>query len=568
MVRRAVPGREGNDEEAGLTALIEAPLLRDLGFILIGATVVVLVARLIRIPSIVAYILAGLALGPLSGLVEISRTMDLIAEVGIILLLFLVGLELSLEKIREVGGVALGAAAAQMAVTGGAVAAIAWAFGLSGSDILFLGVALTFSSTVVVVKLLDQLRALDARHGRIAVGILLVQDLVVVIVLTFVAGLGGGVELEVFPVLRNLGGAFGGMSLLLGAAALLSWTVLPRMFRWVARSQPALLTWSLAWCFLLVLASYRMELSLELGAFIAGVALAQLPYNHDLRRRVHPLMNFFVAVFFVSLGIQMELGASLSAWPLVLTLTLVTLLAKPPLVAWLVRYLGEPPRVALRAGITLGQTSEFSFILAALALANGLIDEVMLSIVGAVGLLTMGASSFSIIRGNRLVDWIEERGLIPFLTGGGPQGAEMEPQAEKAGLRDHVIVVGMNSLGRRIVEFLHGQSHPVLAIDTDPAKLHGLPCHTLLGNAEYLSVLEEARIHEAHLLVSALHIEDVNRLMAYRASRSGIRSVIHAYDQSVERELEGLGVAHLLNSRAAGVDRMTEELRREGVFGE
>lgn len=544
----------------------EPPLLQDLGIILLAATAMALAAKLIRVPSIVAYIVTGLVLGPALELVEISHSMELIAEVGIILLLFLVGLELSLEKIKEVGGVALGAGMAQMAITGGGVAVIAWAFGLSGGDILFLGVALTFSSTVVVVKLLDQLKALDSRHGRIAVGILLVQDLVVVIVLTFVAGLAGGEELETLNVLADLGFAFGGMAILLAGAALLSWRGLPGIFAWIARSQSALLTFSLSWCFLLVLGSETMDLSVELGAFIAGVALAQLPYNHDLRRRVHPLMNFFVAVFFVTLGIQMELGSALRAWPLVLALVLFTLLLKPPLIAWLARTMGEPPKVALRAGLTLGQTSEFSFILGALALSNQLIDPGMLSIVGAVGLVTMAASAFSIMRGNSLVDWFEKRDLVRFLTGRSGRGTKLHGD-EDSGLEEHVIVVGMNSLGRGIVHFLHDRGEPVLAIDTDPDKLQDLPCSILLGNAEYLSVLEEAGIHRARLLISALHIEEINRLLGYRAHRFGIPSVIHAHDAATEQELSGLNVNHLLNSRRAGVERMTEELQSEGVFG-
>lgn len=561
--------------------MMEQLLLEDLGLVLVAGTAVAILAKLIRVPSIVAFILAGLLLGPVFGLVEMSHTMELIAEVGIILLLFLVGLELSLKKIKDIGGVALGAGLSQMAITGAAVAGIAWAFGMSGGDILFLGVALTFSSTVVVVKLLDQLRALDARHGRIAVGILLVQDLVVVIVLTFVAGLSGGQELETLDMIRDLGLAFAGMGLLLAAASFATWKLLPRMFDWIAPSQSALITWSLAWCFLLVLASYLMNLSVELGAFIAGVALAQLPYNHDLRRRVRPLMNFFVAVFFVTLGVQMELGAAVAAWPLVTALVLFTLLLKPPLIAWLARGLEEPPRVALRSGLTLGQTSEFSFILAALALSNELIDQTLLSIVGAVGLLTMGLSSFSIIRGNRLVDWFESKGLVPIFTGGQPQGVALggtsggaspeggdeEEDEEASGLRDHVIVVGMNSLGRRIVEILHEKGESVLAIDTDPAKLRGLPCRTLFGNAEYQSVLDESKFERAKLVVSALHIEDVNRLLAYRAGRQGIPSMIHAYEAAVEGELEAIEGAHLLNSRAAGVDLMIEELQEEGLFG-
>ncbi len=548
--------------------MTESLLLRDLGAILLAATAVALLARTAGVPSIVAYILAGLVLGPVAGVVEVGPTMELIAEVGIILLLFLVGLELSLEKIREVGGLAVGAGLAQVAITGGSVAAIAWAFGLSGGEILFLGVALTFSSTVVVVKLLDQLRALNERHGRIAVGILLVQDLVVVVVLTFVAGLTGGSEPDTAELLLGLGRAFAGMGVILGAAAVLAWKVLPGLFHWIARSQTALLTWSLAWCFLLVWASYRLELSVELGAFIAGVALAQLPYRHDLRRRVHPLMNFFVAIFFVTLGIQMELGAAAAAWGLVAALTAFTLVAKPVVVGWLVTALGEPPRIALRAGVTLGQTSEFSFILAALAFSNGLVGESLLSIVAAVGLVTMGVSSISMLNGNRLVGWLETRGALPLLTGGRSRHAPLDARSpEESHRRDHVIVVGMNSLGRRIVQYVHDRGESVLAVDTDPAKLRDLPCGVLLGNAEYLSVLEEAGLGDAKLLVSALQIEDVNRLLAYRASRFGVPSVIHAYDQTTEQELERLDVAHLVNSRAAGVERMTRQLRDEGVFG-
>lgn len=547
---------------------MDEAILRDLGTMLVGATGVVLLARMIRIPSIVAYILAGLVLGPAAGLVAVSGSVELISEVGIILLLFIVGLELSLDKIREVGGIALIAGAAQLLLTGAGLAAITWAFGRPPSEVLFLAVALTFSSTVVVVKLLDQLDALDARHGRIAVGILLVQDLAVVIVLTFVGGLGGGVESGAGRMLLDLLGAFGGMATLLGAAALISSWLLPPLFARIASSQETVLVWSLAWCFLLVSGAELLGLSLELGAFIAGVTLAQLPYSHDLRRRTHPLMNFFVAIFFVTLGIHMELGAALDVWPLVLALTGFTLLVKPPLVGWLTRLAGERPRVALRAGLTLGQTSEFSFILAALALSQGLIPEDLLAVVAAVGLFTMGLSSISILNGNRLVEWIERRGLLPLLCGRAATGAPLADGEPGHELRDHIVVVGMNSLGRRIVSTLSEMGERVVAIDTDPEKLARLPCSTVLGNAEYLSVLEEAGLPAARMLVSALRIEDVNRMLAYRAHVMGVTAVIHAYDRISEQELERIGVAYLLSSRAAGIHKIAEALREEGVFGE
>lgn len=558
--------------------MTDVEILRDLGFILVGATALALFARVLRIPSILGYIAAGLLLGPGFGLLDVSHSVEIISEVGIILLLFLVGLELSIAKIREVGKVAFAVGGAQMAVTGLVVAAISWAFGLSGGQILFLGVALTFSSTVVVVKLLDQLRSLDTRHGRIAVGILLVQDLAVVLVLTVVAGLAGGTEPTPSELARDLGGAFGGTVLLLMAAVAAARWLLPPIFRWVAGQQQALFIFALSTCFVFVVLSEWLHLSLEMGAFLAGVSLAQLPYNHDLRRRVHPLMNFFVAVFFVSLGIQMELGAALEAWDLVLVLVAFTLFIKPVLIAHLVRLMGERPRMAMRSGLTLGQTSEFSFILGALALSNGLIEPALLSIVGAVGLLTMGISSFSVMNGNSIVEAMEARGLLRYLAGAGGDGPPL-PTGDNAGNdgeagddpegdaeRAPTLVVGMNALGRAVVEKLAERGHKVVAIDTDPEKLEGLGVRTVLGNAEYMSVLEEAGISSCGLLVSTLQIEDVNRLLAYRARKLGIPSVIHVFDRGIEEELRGLDVAHLLNSRAAGVRRLLEELSDRGVF--
>ncbi len=544
-------------------------ILQDLGLILLSATLVVLLARHAHVPSIVAYLLAGLVLGPGLGVIPVSESVDLISEAGIILLLFVVGLELSIEKIREVGRVALTVGGLQIAVTGLMLALILWGFGLSTSQTVFLAVGLTFSSTVVVVKLLDQLDALDSRHGRLAVGILLIQDLAVLVVLTFVAGLSGEAGLEPAAVLWGVARAFIGMGILLVSAALASRYVLPRLFYLAASSQEILLVGSLAWCFSVVLGSDLLGLSLELGGFIAGVSLAQLPHSHDLRRRVHPLMNFFVAVFFVSLGVHMELEAAASAWPLVSVLVLFTVIVKPSLVGWLLRARGERPRIALRVGITLGQTSEFSFILAALALSNGLIDDDLVSIAGAVGLVTMALSPFAIVSGNRIVEWIARIGALPLFCGGTAEGPTLDDEeAVLAGRPEgHVIVIGMNSLGRRIVQMLAQRGTATLAVDTDPGKLEGLPCRTLVGNAEYVSLLQEAGFWSANLIVSALRIEHVNRLLAYRARSAGVPSVIHAYDQASEMEIAEVGVTHLMNSRAAGVEKIIEELQKLGVFG-
>jgi Kef-type K+ transport system membrane component KefB len=280
------------------SSTLELGILGELGAIVVAAAACVFVARLLNIPSIIAYILAGLLLGPVFGLISVSKGVEIISEIGIALLLFLVGLELSLDKIRDVGKVAVIAGIGQVVFTAAGGLVFCLVLGFDVIESLFIATALTFSSTVVVVKLLDQKGDLNATYGRIAVGIFLVQDMVVIVALTLLSGIGrsGGIEgLSGREVLEGIGAAAGGMFVLLAIAAGAARWVLPRIFRWIASSQETLLIWSLTLCFLFVLAAEALKISVEIGAFLAGISLAQLPYHQDMRRRVHPLMNFFIA---------------------------------------------------------------------------------------------------------------------------------------------------------------------------------------------------------------------------------------------------------------------------------
>jgi Kef-type K+ transport system membrane component KefB len=544
--------------------VFELPIVRDLGLIVVAGAFCLIIGQRLRTPSIVAYIVAGLLLGPVTGLIAASEAVDLIAEVGIALLLFLVGLELSLARIRDVGKVAVVAGIGQVIFTaaGGLGLALLLGFGLMES--IFIATALTFSSTVVVVKLLDQKGELNALYGRIAVGIFLVQDLVVIVILTFLAGLGEADQLQAGEMAGGLAVAFGGMGALLAVALLSARYLLPRLFSLVAGAPEPLFIWSLCWCFLFVLGAEAMNLSLEIGAFLAGVSLAQLPYNHEFQRRVHPLMNFFIAVFFVSLGIQMQMGAALSHLASASALSLFVLIGNPLIFMLIITRLGYGERTAFLTSVTVAQISEFSFIFAAVGMAAGLIGPEILSLVTVVGLITIGISSYMILYNHELYAWTRRTGLLRPFHGAGGGGEEPEAAEE---LRGHVIVVGMNHMGRRIAEELTERGETVLAIDTDPRKLRGLDSQTLLGNAEYPAVLEEAGLDNARLLVSALQIEATNNLLAYRARDAGIPVSIHAFDQSVLAGLERLGADHLIRSKNVGIRRIADKLREMGVLG-
>jgi Kef-type K+ transport system membrane component KefB len=541
--------------------LADVFLLRSLGFILVAAAVMVVLAGRLRVPSIVAYIVAGLLLGPVTGLLTVGDAIHLIAEVGIALLLFLVGLELSLPKIRDVGRVAVLAGLGQVVFTAAGGLGISLLLGFTFMQSLFLAIALTFSSTVVVVKLLDQKKEIDALYGRIAVGIFLVQDLVVIVALTFLAGLGDADALNPAQVGVGLAKAFGGMGLLLVAALAAARYVLPRVFAWAEGSSEAMLIWSLCWCFLFVLGAEVLALSLEIGAFLAGLSLAQLPYTHDLQRRVHPLMNFFLAVFFVSLGLQMEFAGAAQHATSAVVLSLFVLIGNPFIFMWIIARTGYGERTSFLTSVTVAQISEFSFIFAAMGLATGIIDEAILSLIGIVGLITIAASSYMILYNHELYRVVSGWGLLRLF--GARQDEVQQPSVRPTG---HIIVVGMNALGRHLVEALAARGETVVAVDTDPRKLAGLPGHSVLGSAEYFSVMEEANLTDARLLISALQIEDTNNLLAYWCRLHDVPSSIHAFDQSVIDELRDIGVNHLMISKNTGIQRIAAELRHQGVL--
>lgn len=543
--------------------------LQSLGFIIVFGAVFAFAGRFLKIPFIVSFIFAGLFLGPVTHWVSLNDTLELISKLGIALLLFLVGLELSFERIRDVGKVAVVAGIGQVVFTAAGGLVICLVLGFAIMEALFLALALTFSSTVVVVKLLDQMGDLNRLYGRIAVGIFLVQDLVVIVLLTVLSGLAGleaGDTIDLVAVSRNLGLAFAGMTLILITALVSSKYVLPKPFAWIARYPDASLIWALCWCFALVLLAQTMSLSVEIGAFIAGMALAQLPYNEDLRHRLHPLMNFLIAIFFVTLGIRTDLGEALGAWPTAVVLSLFVLIGNPLIFLFIITRMRYSRHTAFRTSVTVAQISEFSFIFAAMGVTSGLIGTGVLSIVALVGIVTIAVSAYMILYSEPLYQFCQRWGLLRIFPESAPRGEE-EQKTEEEERSGHIIVVGMNGLGRQLVEHLLQKGERVLAVDTDPAKLRGLSgAETFIGSVEFESVIQEIGLARARLVVSALQIEDTNHLLAYRCRMAKVSCAIHAFDLTVVDELLDLKTDYLLMPTADGFVQQVEVLRKEGFL--
>jgi Kef-type K+ transport system membrane component KefB len=541
--------------------------LEALGIITIAAAFAAFVGRLVRMPTIVSYVLAGLVVGPIAGWIpgdgEAHGALDVLAEMGVVLLLFLVGLELSIERIRAVGKVAFAAGIGQVLFTTAGGLGLAYVLGFGWLDALFIATALTFSSTVVVVKLLDQKGDLHSLYGRIAIGIFLVQDLVVIVILTVLSGLGRAEALTPGAIATNIGMAFGGMTVLLAGVMVAARFVLPSALSWAVQSPRLLLIASLSWCTALVVAAEALELSVEIGAFLAGIALAQHSAAHDLRRRTHPLMMFFVVVFFVTLGAQMELTAAGDYWFQALVLSLFVLIGNPFIFMLIIARFGYSERTSFSTSVTVAQISEFSFIFAALGVTTGLIHADILSIVAMVGIVTIAASAYMILYSEPLYARISRWGLLRIFRAGHHEDEELGG----ARLRDHVVVVGMNDIGRRVVHALCERGEQVVAIDSDARLLRDLPSRCVTGDVEYESTLDDACLDDAKLAITTFRGEAAGQLFAYRCTKAGVPVATYALDRPIAEQFERAGADRVVESRAISGQRLAEELVELGVLG-
>lgn len=535
------------------------PVLDDLALVVGAAAAALVLGRDLRIPPVLSYMLGGLVLGPMTGMLPVSGSLDIFSELGVALLLFVVGLELNLDKLRAFGRTAAVAGTVQVLTTAVLGAGLARLLGFSREAAVVVGLVTAFSSTAVVVKLLDQAGEMESPHGRLALGILLVQDVLVVVVLTVLGGPGGATgasRVAVFVPLCAMAGL-----VLLGVAA--GRWLLPRLVRWLGSTPQGLFVVGLTWAFGFIVAAERLHLSVELGAFIAGVILAQVPHTDELRRRTHPMVDFFLAIFFVSLGARIHRPDLAGVWPGVLVTSLFVLLAKPIIIAVVLGVMGQPRETATVTGIMLGQVSEFAFILAGLATARGIVGGDFFGFVGLVGLTTIGTSAVVVPAAVRIVERLRATGALGWLPGSASPKTDMPTPL----LGNHIVVVGMNTLGRMLVRRFTDLGEAVLAVDTDAGKLTDLRARTLVGDITRASTLEEAAVRRAGLVVSTLHIEDVNALLAYRCARLGVPTSIHAFDTTLVDELLEMGVDHVMLPKHDGIRGMEEELIGLGVVG-
>jgi Kef-type K+ transport system membrane component KefB len=417
---------------------------------------------LLRQPLVVGLLAAGIAVGPQAlGLVDVTTEIELLAEIGIALLLFVVGLKLDVRIIKSLGRVALIAGVGQMVFTAVFGFLIAAAFGFSLVPALYIAVALTFSSTIIVVKLLTDRRELNTLQGRIALGILIVQDIAVVLAMIAITAVGGS-DAEV-NLAQQVAVVFGRGALLMVLVLLLGRYVAPHVMHVLARSSELLMLGAVMWAVLLAAVSHLLGFSSEVGAFMGGVSLASTPYREPISSRLSTLRDFLLVFFFIELGTQFDLAAIGDHIGLALLLSAFVLVGKPLIVMSITGRMGYRKKVSFKAGITLAQISEFSLILVALGSTQGHIGTDVIGLVTAVGLITIMVSAVLITNVGSLFNR-----LAPVLT-----LFERKHRIPDGDTPDTVspacIVVGLGRLGNTVIEALVHRGHAVLGVDFDPA---------------------------------------------------------------------------------------------------
>ncbi|MDP2238865.1 MAG: cation:proton antiporter [Burkholderiales bacterium] len=519
------------------------------------AAIIGVIAVRLRQPLIIAFLMTGILVGPAAlGWVESHDQIDLLAQVGVTVLLFVVGLKLDLHLVKNLGPVALATGLGQLAFTIVFGYLIAIAFGMTHVKALYVAVALTFSSTIIIVKLLSDKREIDSLHGRIAMGFLIVQDIAVVIAMMLLGSHAAsgehGLLLNAALLVLKIGGA--------GAViALLMRYVLPRLLHQLARSQELLLIFAIAWGTAFAALGEVLGFSKEVGAFLAGFSLASTTYREAISTRLVSIRDFLLLFFFVDMGSRLDFSTLGQELPAAGAFSLFVLIGNPLIVMAIMGYMGYRKRTGFLAGLTVAQISEFSIIFVAMGITLGHVGVETLGLVTLVGLVTITLSTYLILYSHQLYGRIA-RWLDVFERANPFRELAMERRQAASDAAD-VVIYGLGRYGARLASQLQAQDVRVLGVDFDPEAVRqrrrqGFKVN--FGDAEDPEFPQALPLGRLRWIVSTLPQAEINLalLKALRHHGYGGRVAMAAHSDSDSRALAAAGVDRVLSPYSDAAD--------------
>ena len=537
---------------------MDTSIFTQLSFVIGIATVVALLMKWLKQPLIMSYILTGIIVGPsILNLVDAKDAFESFSEIGITLLLFIIGLGMNAGVIKSLGRVSLLTASVLLAIVGSLGYVASLAIGFDSQTSLILGLALFFSSTIIILKALSDSRELSRLYGQIAIGVILVDDVVATLALVVVATLASGsaLNIEAFALL-----GLKALGLGLGLYVVGS-MIMPRLGKFFASSQELLFLFSIAWGLLIATLFYKVGFSHEVGALFAGVSLAGLPYATEMAAKLKPLRDFFIVLFFVTLGETFTFDAMQQSLVPALILSAIVMIGKPLIVMSSLGWLRYTRLTSFKAAIHLSQISEFSIILVIFAASTGFIQNSAVSVITLVALITIGLSTYLMKYDDQLFKFLEQHLRIFERT-------KVKERKQKHALYP-IILFGYHKGGHEFLRVFRDMRQRYLVVDYDPdiiEHLEGQGIRHAYGDATDEEFLEEINAGKAQLVVSMMTDIESNKVLLRYANRFEPRTtfICHANDYDEAAELYRHGASYVMLPHFIGSERISSYIKQHG----
>lgn len=485
---------------------MEIPLLTDIVIILGLSVIVILIFQRFRIPTILGFLITGFITGPYGlSLVEASHEVEILAEIGVILLLFIIGLEFSLSSLSSIKKAVLLGGSLQVGLTILLVAFLANQFNFDWGPAIFLGFLFALSSTAIVLKILQEKGEINSPHGKMTVAILIFQDIIVVPMMLFTPLVAGQAE-NVWLSLLIL--AVKGILVIIFVLVSARYVV-PKLLYLVARTRkPELFILTIVViCFAVAWLSSSLGLSLALGAFLAGLIISESEYSHQATSNIMPFREIFTSFFFVSIGMLLNMSFLFENFWVILGLTLLTFIGKGFIASLATMVLKYPMRSVILVGLSLFQVGEFAFILSKTGIENDLLEETTYQYFLSVSLMTMAATPFVIMFAHQIVGYLSNTGVYEKISGLGYKGKQQPKTEEHKEIEDHIVIIGYGINGRNVSLAAKNAGIPYLILELNPdtvknEKKKGEPI--LFGDAVEGPVLQHVYVPKARVVVIAI----------------------------------------------------------------
>jgi Kef-type K+ transport system membrane component KefB len=538
------------------------PIFTELSIIVFITAIVACFMRLFRQPLVLGYIVSGVIVGPyVLNILHSTEYIELFSKIGISTLLFIVGLSLNPMIIKEVGKVSLLVGVGEVSLTAAAGFFIIRLFGYDIVPSIFVAIALAFSSTIIILKLLTDKGDINKLYAKIAIGILLIEDFVATIVLLVIsttAHTQGSTSITTVALTLLLKGF-----VVVAALYFISRYILPRLSNFFASSQEFLFLFSLAWGLGLASLFYSLGFSIEIGALIAGVTLSLSPFAYEIGSRMRPLRDFFIIIFFIMLGSHMVWdNAGALIYP-ALVLSAFVLIGRPIIVFMVMNILGYRRKLSFQTGLTLAQISEFSLIVATMALSLNYISSEVMSLITLVGIITISGSTYLMLYGDRLFKLFEW-----FL-----KLIEIRKQGTKGRIakecNNDIVIFGYDRVGNDFVSAAQKLEGSYLVVDFNPQSIRKLQEDAIpfrYGDAEDVEFLNELGLDCTKLIVSTIPDFKTNMLLTqvYRkCNPSGIILVL-AHDVDHAKKLYLAGATYVIMPHYLGAHYAAQLISKHG----